>query len=64
VTSSHEARRNRLHDPCSGGPYVLTYLYGIADDVFAIEQGGEMSLVDGATLKSLLKQLSGKDVLP
>jgi hypothetical protein len=64
VTSSSEERRARLRPDCGTDPYTLTYLYCVGDGWYAIEHRGEMSLVDGDNLKSLLRQLSGKDVLP
>lgn len=64
MTSFDDRRRERLHLQHCEAAANLTYLFPIGDDLFAVEQRGEISLVDGATLKSLLKQLAGKDVLP
>jgi poly-D-alanine transfer protein DltD len=63
VTSSSEERWARLHPTCSDQVSV-TFMYPMGDDVFLIERGGEASLVDSANLRSLLQQLSGKDILP
>lgn len=54
------------HDPwawvdtaCTGATRVL-HLRHLLDDTFVIEENGEVSLSDGATLKMLLTQLSGR----
>jgi hypothetical protein len=36
----------------------------MGEDSFLTEEKGEVSLLDGDTLKSLLKQLSGRDASP
>lgn len=54
------------HDPwtwvetaCTGATRVL-HLRHLLGDTFVIEENGEVSLSDGATLKMLLEQLSGR----
>jgi hypothetical protein len=56
------------HDPwtwvetASTHPARVLYLYHIQGDTFLIEEDGGVSLSDGATLKRLLEQLSGREV--
>lgn len=44
---------------CTGATRVL-HLRHVLGDTFEIEENGEVSLSDSATLKQLLKQLSGR----
>jgi hypothetical protein len=36
----------------------------MGDDIYLTEERGEVSLRDGDTLKTLLKEMSGKDFMP
>jgi hypothetical protein len=64
VTGFNERRRERLHLELCEESTQIRFMYPMGDDTFLIEKQGEISLLDGASLKSLLKQLAGKDVLP
>jgi hypothetical protein len=42
-------------------PIRVLFVHHIGGDTFAIEENGDVSLSDGATLTLLLKQLSGRE---
>ena len=64
MTSFNDRRRERLHlEECSDALRIVS-VYPMGDDTFLTEERGEVSLLDRVTLKSLLNQLSGRDVSP
>lgn len=64
MSNFNDRRRERLHlDACSKALRVVA-IHPMGDDTYLTEERGEVSLRDGATLKTLLKEMSGKDVMP